>query len=52
LQLNPENTVGVMMMASKDVHVLVTPASDLGMILASMHGKLPIKTSVPEFRLH
>ncbi|XP_051191826.1 uncharacterized protein [Lolium perenne] len=27
-----------MMMASTDVHVLVTPASDLAMILASMHG--------------
>ncbi|KAK3224340.1 hypothetical protein Dsin_011365 [Dipteronia sinensis] len=37
-QLNPENTVGVMTMAGKGVRVLVTPTSDLGKILACMHG--------------
>lgn len=40
LQSNPENTVGVMTMAGKGVRVLVTPTSDLGKILACMHGKL------------
>lgn len=39
-QLNPENTVGVMTMAGKGVRVLVTPTSDLGKILACMHGEL------------
>lgn len=38
LQSNPENTVGVMTMAGKGVRVLVTPTSDLGKILACMHG--------------
>ncbi|XP_039115472.1 26S proteasome non-ATPase regulatory subunit 4 homolog isoform X1 [Dioscorea cayenensis subsp. rotundata] len=37
-QSNPENTVGVLTMAGKGVRVLVTPTSDLGKILASMHG--------------
>ncbi|KAL9689539.1 hypothetical protein QQ045_009925 [Rhodiola kirilowii] len=37
-QSNPENTVGVMTMAGKGVKVLVTPTSDLGKILACMHG--------------
>ncbi|CAM8909501.1 unnamed protein product [Rhodiola kirilowii] len=37
-QSNPENTVGVMTMAGKGVKVLVTPMSDLGKILACMHG--------------
>ncbi|GFY88027.1 regulatory particle non-ATPase 10 [Actinidia rufa] len=37
-QSNPENTVGVMTMAGKGVRVLVTPTSDLGKILACMHG--------------
>lgn len=37
-QSNPENTVGVLTMAGKGVHVLVTPTSDLGKILACMHG--------------
>ncbi|CAM8934672.1 unnamed protein product [Rhodiola kirilowii] len=37
-QSNPENTVGVMIMAGKGVRVLVTPTSDLGKILACMHG--------------
>ncbi|CAA2966575.1 26S proteasome non-ATPase regulatory subunit 4 homolog [Olea europaea subsp. europaea] len=37
-QLNPENTVGVLTMAGKGVRVLVTPTSDLGKILACMHG--------------
>ncbi|XP_061357698.1 26S proteasome non-ATPase regulatory subunit 4 homolog isoform X1 [Gastrolobium bilobum] len=35
---NPENTVGVLTMAGKGVRVLVTPTSDLGKILACMHG--------------
>jgi 26S proteasome regulatory subunit N10 len=52
LQSNPENTVGVMTMAGKGVRVLVTPTSDLGKILACMHGKLPIKASILEFRLY
>lgn len=39
LQSNPENTVGVMTMAGKGVRVLVTPTSDLGKILACMHGE-------------
>uniref|UniRef100_A0A2P2P0Q6 26S proteasome non-ATPase regulatory subunit 4 homolog n=1 Tax=Rhizophora mucronata TaxID=61149 RepID=A0A2P2P0Q6_RHIMU len=37
-QVNPENTVGIMTMAGKGVRVLVTPTSDLGKILACMHG--------------
>ncbi|KAK4490487.1 hypothetical protein RD792_001164 [Penstemon davidsonii] len=37
-QSNPENTVGVLTMAGKGVCVLVTPTSDLGKILACMHG--------------
>ncbi|XP_047317983.1 26S proteasome non-ATPase regulatory subunit 4 homolog [Impatiens glandulifera] len=37
-QSNPENTVGVMTMAGKGPRVLVTPTSDLGKILACMHG--------------
>jgi len=45
VQSNPENTVGVMTMAGKGVRVLVTPTSDLGKILACMHGKL---TSIPK----
>lgn len=40
LQSNPENTVGVLTMAGKGVRVLVTPTSDLGKILACMHGKI------------
>ncbi|KAM0832918.1 hypothetical protein ACQ4PT_064624 [Festuca glaucescens] len=44
---DPENTVGVMTMASTDVRVLVTPTIDLGMILACIHGKLRIKASIP-----
>lgn len=39
LQSNPENTVGVLTMAGKGVRVLTTPTSDLGKILACMHGK-------------
>ncbi|KAF7112322.1 hypothetical protein RHSIM_RhsimUnG0240700 [Rhododendron simsii] len=39
-QSNPENTVGVLTMAGKGVRVLVTPTSDLGKILACMHGQL------------
>ena len=38
LQSNPENTVGVLIMAGKGVRVLVTPTSDLGKILGCMHG--------------
>eukprot|EP00252_Welwitschia_mirabilis_P002638 TRINITY_DN1257_c0_g2_i1.p1 TRINITY_DN1257_c0_g2~~TRINITY_DN1257_c0_g2_i1.p1 ORF type:complete len:406 (+),score=127.00 TRINITY_DN1257_c0_g2_i1:242-1459(+) len=37
-QSNPENTVGVLTMAGKNVRVLVTPTTDLGKILACMHG--------------
>ncbi|KAG7969961.1 hypothetical protein I3843_07G058700 [Carya illinoinensis] len=37
-QSNPENTVGVLTMAGKGLRVLVTPTSDLGKILACMHG--------------
>ncbi|KAK1419638.1 hypothetical protein QVD17_28866 [Tagetes erecta] len=37
-QSNPENTVGVLTMAGKGVRVLVTPTTDLGKILACMHG--------------
>ncbi|KAI3981593.1 hypothetical protein MKX01_007513 [Papaver californicum] len=37
-QSNPENTVGVLAMAGKGVRVLVTPTTDLGKILACMHG--------------
>ncbi|CAL5188162.1 unnamed protein product [Lathyrus oleraceus] len=37
-QSNPENTVGVLIMAGKGVRVLVTPTSDLGKILGCMHG--------------
>lgn len=40
IQSNPENTVGVLTMAGNGVRVLVTPTSDLGKILACMHGKL------------
>lgn len=40
IQSNPENTVGLLTMAGKGVRVLVTPTSDLGKILACMHGKL------------
>ena len=39
MQCNPENTVGVLTMAGKGVRVLVTPTSDLGKILACMHGQ-------------
>ncbi|XP_038973941.1 26S proteasome non-ATPase regulatory subunit 4 homolog isoform X2 [Phoenix dactylifera] len=37
-QSNPENTVGILTMAGKGVRVLVAPTSDLGKILACMHG--------------
>ncbi|KAJ6840047.1 26S proteasome non-ATPase regulatory subunit 4-like protein [Iris pallida] len=37
-QSNPENTVGLLTMAGKGPRVLVTPTSDLGKILACMHG--------------
>jgi 26S proteasome regulatory subunit N10 len=37
-QSNPENTVGIMTTMGKGVRVLVTPTSDFGNILASMHG--------------
>ncbi|XP_010446372.1 PREDICTED: 26S proteasome non-ATPase regulatory subunit 4 homolog [Camelina sativa] len=37
-QSNPENTVGILTMAGKGVRVLTTPTSDLGKILACMHG--------------
>ncbi|GMH25167.1 hypothetical protein Nepgr_027010 [Nepenthes gracilis] len=37
-QDNPENTVGILTMAGKGVRVLVTPTSDLGKIVACMHG--------------
>lgn len=37
-QANPENTVGLLTMAAKGVRVLVTPTTDLGKILACMHG--------------
>ncbi|RZC87129.1 hypothetical protein C5167_042059 [Papaver somniferum] len=37
-QSNPENTVGVLAMAGKGVRVLVTPTTDLGKVLACMHG--------------
>lgn len=37
-QSHPESTVGVLTMAGKHVRVLVTPTSDLGKILACMHG--------------
>ncbi|KAI0493602.1 hypothetical protein KFK09_023721 [Dendrobium nobile] len=37
-QSNPENTVGLLTMGAKGVRVLVTPTSDLGKILACMHG--------------
>ncbi|KAK4562281.1 hypothetical protein RGQ29_004950 [Quercus rubra] len=37
-QANPENTVGILTMAGKGVRVLATPTSDLGKILACMHG--------------
>ncbi|CAN6554631.1 unnamed protein product [Malus baccata var. baccata] len=37
-QANPENTVGVLTMAGKGVRVLATPTSDLGRIVACMHG--------------
>ncbi|KAJ6823440.1 26S proteasome non-ATPase regulatory subunit 4-like protein [Iris pallida] len=37
-QSNPENTVGILTTAGKGVRVLVTPTSDLGKILACMHG--------------
>lgn len=40
LQSNPENTVGVLTMAGNGVRVLVTPTSDLGKILACMHGRI------------
>lgn len=40
IQSNPENTVGILTMAGKGVRVLVTPTSDLGKILACMHGKI------------
>jgi hypothetical protein len=40
VQSHPENTVGVLTMAGKHVRVLVTPTSDLGKILACMHGTL------------
>jgi hypothetical protein len=36
-----------MTMAGKGVRVLVTPTSDLGKILACMHGKLPINPQIP-----
>eukprot|EP01018_Ginkgo_biloba_P001326 Gb_35250 [translate_table: standard] len=37
-QSNPENTVGVITTTGKGVRILVTPTSDFGKILASMHG--------------
>ncbi|KAJ8765044.1 hypothetical protein K2173_010520 [Erythroxylum novogranatense] len=37
-QSNPENTVGILTMGGKGVRVLTTPTSDLGKILACMHG--------------
>lgn len=38
MQSNPENTVGVLTIAGKGVRVLVNSTSDLGYILAYMHG--------------
>ncbi|KAJ0010803.1 hypothetical protein Pint_34275 [Pistacia integerrima] len=37
-QSNPENTVGILTMAGKGVRVLTTPTTDLGKILACLHG--------------
>ncbi|PON57780.1 Proteasome subunit Rpn [Parasponia andersonii] len=37
-QSNPENTVGILTMAGKGIRVLTTPTTDLGKILACMHG--------------
>ncbi|KAK8958602.1 26S proteasome non-ATPase regulatory subunit 4 [Platanthera guangdongensis] len=37
IQLNPENTVGVMTMDGERARVLVTPTNDLGKILGCMH---------------
>ncbi|CAL1388540.1 unnamed protein product [Linum trigynum] len=37
-QSNPENTVGILTMAGKGVRVLTTPTTDLGKLLACMHG--------------
>jgi len=37
-QSNLENTAGIITTAGKGVRVLVTPTSDFGKILASMHG--------------
>ncbi|KAJ6927421.1 26S proteasome non-ATPase regulatory subunit 4 [Populus alba x Populus x berolinensis] len=37
-QSNPENTVGILTMAGKQVRVLTTLTSDLGKILSCMHG--------------
>lgn len=45
LQSNPENTVGILTMAGKGVRVLTTPTSDLGKILACMHGKCLLKAT-------
>lgn len=42
MQSNPENTVGILTMAGKGVRVLVTPTSDLGKILASVHGMFSV----------
>ncbi|MQL92828.1 hypothetical protein Taro_025461 [Colocasia esculenta] len=44
-QSNPENTVGILTMAGKGVRVLVTPTSDLGKILACMHGTFSLMLS-------
>lgn len=50
-QANPENTVGVLIMAGKTPRVLVTPTPDLGKVLNSMtdiaiEGESNIATSV------
>ncbi|KAL5181274.1 26S proteasome non-ATPase regulatory subunit 4 [Glycine soja] len=50
-QSNPENTVGVLTMAGKGVRVLVTPTSDLGKILACMHGQIAIGLTLHEMGL-
>ncbi|XP_065868655.1 26S proteasome non-ATPase regulatory subunit 4 homolog isoform X1 [Euphorbia lathyris] len=42
-QSNPENTVGILTMAGKGVRVLTTPTTDLGKILACMHGTLDVE---------
>jgi hypothetical protein len=52
LKSNPENTVGILTMAGKQVRVLTTLTSDLGKILSCMHGAFILYHAPLSFNLY